>query len=259
MWVTTGLAPTPALLHQAMDAAVNLQGRYVERKDLSIQDLFQRYGMDRLLVFTRKGLFAYRNGVDKPAFFHPGLAPLRIKNLIRGDTDKMVEVAELIEGDSFLDCTLGWGADAVVASFVVGEKGKVVGIEANEVIAYMTKIGLSSWEDADPPVKEAMGRIEVVTGDHGDILKRLPTGSFDVVYFDPMFREPVANSPGLVALRPWANPSPLRRETIEEALRVCRRKVMMKERTGSDQFGKLGFTSLERTSATITFGVIEKS
>lgn len=258
MLVTTGLQGTPELKKAAQEAAIHLNAVYVERGEASISALFQQSDTDRLLVFTKKGLFAYQKGVATPAFFHPGLALLRIKNIMRGDNDKMVEAAQLKEGDAFLDGTLGWGADAIVASYVVGKKGRVVGIEADPVIAYMTKIGLQSWQEADPEATEAMRRIEVLTGKHDEVLKELPDSSFDVVYFDPMFRSPIEHSPGITPLRLWADPSPLKKETISEALRVSRRNVMMKERMGSGEFERLGFNPIPRPFATFTFGVIEK-
>lgn len=41
----------------------------------------------------------------------------------------MLRAAGLSEGDTFLDCTLGLGSDAIIASMAVGETGSVIGIE----------------------------------------------------------------------------------------------------------------------------------
>jgi hypothetical protein len=50
----------------------------------------------------------------------------------------------------------------------------------------------------------------------------------------------------------------LSRDAVKEALRVCRRKVMMKERNDSTEFDRLGFRRLNRPNSSITYGVIEK-
>src|SRR5215217_5858960 len=102
--------------------------------------------------------------------FHAGMAHLRLMRLRAGEPDTFVRVAELRAGDSVLDCTLGLGQDALVASLalcaVAGE-------------------GLRRYErGADTCV------VEVVHADAREHLKTLPSDSFDVVFFDPMFAKP---------------------------------------------------------------------
>lgn len=46
----------------------------------------------------------------------------------------MVEAMDLKPKMSVLDCTLGLGTDATVASYIVGENGKVVGLESATLI-----------------------------------------------------------------------------------------------------------------------------
>lgn len=259
MWLTTGHKPSKNLLNQAEQWQTHFSMNYVERKSDSIKTLMERHQMEQLLVLAEDHPRLYHRGVDKPYFFHPGMSVLRIKSILKGDNDVMIEVAQLVEGDSFLDCTLGLASDAITASFVVGAHGKVVGIEAITLIAKLTKDGLARWHQEDlPQFDEALRRIEVVAADHYDYLRELPSNSFDVVYFDPMFRLPVNESVGIASLRGFANTSALLEQSVKEALRVCRRKVMMKERVGSTEFARLGFKKVERPNASITFGVIEK-
>lgn len=259
MWVTTRHKPDKDLLDIVKAWCQRIDGKYVERKSDSIQTLMDKYEMDRLLVLSEDQHRLYIRGNKQPYFFHPGMSVLRIKGILKGDNDVMVQIAELREGDAFLDCTLGLASDAITAAYIVGEKGRVVGVESERVIAELTKDGLSRWHQEDiPHFNEALRRIEVVCADHLDYLRQLPSNSFDVVYFDPMFRKPVTSSVGITPLRDFANAHALKEETITEALRVCRRKVMMKERSESPEFERLGFKKIVRPNASTTFGVIEK-
>lgn len=101
-----------------------------------------------------------------------------------------------------------------------------------------------------------MRRIEVRHSHHLDYLKSLPDRSVDIVYFDPMFREPIAESASIHPLRHYANGEPLEMESVREAVRVARKTVVMKEARSSGEFERLGFTLPERGKSKITYGVI---
>ena len=59
-----------------------------------------------------------------------------------------------------LDCTLGMASDSIVASYVVGESGKVTGLEGNEYMAYIMENGLKTWSSSVSEIDEAMQRIQ---------------------------------------------------------------------------------------------------
>ena len=63
---------------------------------------------------------------------------------------------------------------------------------------------------------------------------------FDVVYFDPMFKEPNRKSASINSFRDFADHRGLTKEILMEALRVCKKRVVIKERQGSNEFEKLG-------------------
>ena len=92
--------------------------------------------------------------------------------------------------------------------------------------------------------------------DHLDYLRSLPSGSRDIVYFDPMFRDPLHDSAAIGSLRDLANGSALSAESVEEAKRVARKTVVLKEKRGSTEFARLGFTELARGNAKTSYGVI---
>ena len=91
-----------------------------------------------------------------------------------------------------------------------------------------------------------MRRIEVRHSHHLDYLKSLPDQSVDIVYFDPMFREPITDSASINPLRHYANGEPLDAESVREAIRVARKTVVMKEARSSGEFERLGFALPER-------------
>lgn len=188
--------------------------------------------------------------------FHPNMSALRIKQLQNGQKDLMVECSNMMEGDSVLDCTLGMGADAIVSSFVVGRKGKVVALESQAVIAAIVEHGLKTYETDRKELKRAMRAITVIHTDYREYLPKLADNSFDIVLFDPMFRETIEKSVAMQQLKPLANPNPINEEALQEAVRVARKRVLMKERRGSPEFKRLGF-DVVREAATYAWGMKE--
>ncbi|MDI3279956.1 MAG: class I SAM-dependent methyltransferase [Bacillota bacterium] len=221
---------------------------------LAAQELARRYGQPYVprsalstvpvgtLVVGRDGLRFYGEGGELR--FHPGLAVVRIKRLLAGEKDHLVEALDLRRGDAVLDCTLGLAADAIVASYAVGEEGMVVGVESSLPLVALVEQGLRTYQSGRRWVDEAMRRIRVVHADHREYLATCPDRSFDAVYFDPLFRWPVERSSALEPFRPLANPAPLSPEAVAEARRVARRRVVLKERRGSPEFARLGFVHL---------------
>ena len=186
------------------------------------------------------------------------MAHLRIKNLRSGQGDHLVHALGLTEGMCVLDCTLGTGADAIIESFAVGATGSVTALEANPIIAAVIGDGLAHATGDNYEMHAAMRRISVHAADALDYLRAQVDGSYDAVYFDPMFRRPVHESEGMNALRVLADARALTAEVIAEARRVARRRVIMKERQGSREFARLGFTDLAGGKySRVAYGVME--
>jgi hypothetical protein len=72
-----------------------------------------------------------------------------------------------------------------------------------------------------------------------------------------MFEETIEESVGLVPLKHIANYSPLEKETINEAKRVAKRRIVLKDHWKSKRFEQHGFHVLVRKSAKFHYGVIE--
>ncbi|MGG1661311.1 class I SAM-dependent methyltransferase [Brevibacillus sp. NRS-1366] len=240
MIVTTGLEPALTTLRHATELAKQFGLQVVQRKDLSLSEIRKRQNDQEVLVVSAQGARLEVPG-KKPFFFHPNTSAFRIKRLMRGDTDTMLAVCQIHPGDTVLDATLGLGADSIVFSYATGVEGKVVGIESERVLAIMVKDGLRHWSSDSEVLMEAMRRIEVRCNNHLEELKGLSDRSFDVVYFDPMFEMTVQSSSGIAGVREFANQQPLCEEAVSEALRVARKRVVLKEGKTGRMYERFGF------------------
>lgn len=254
--ITTTRKPDAASEIFAEELSRKLGGQFVKREDFSFDALKKIHGVENILLVKKNSLSVVT--AEGELFFHPNTAHLRIKNLRGGEGDRLVDALKISAGSTVLDCTLGLGSDALVESFVVGDSGKVVALEVNPLIAEVVRHGLKNFSDDSPHILQAMRRVEVVNADCRDYLKNCADNSFDVVYFDPMFRRPIQASSGLNPIRPLADARPLTEEIIREARRVAKFRVVMKEHNGSNEFNRLGFALTDGGKySSIAFGIVE--
>ncbi|MDI6631445.1 MAG: class I SAM-dependent methyltransferase [Bacillota bacterium] len=255
--VTTALAAGREAKEQALAFAAELGAVFVPRGRLGLEILMAAAGAEGALVVGRQRVSFLFGG--REFSFHPGTAALRIKNLRSGKPDQMIQAMDLRPGDAVLDCTLGLGADAIVASFVAGPEGRVVGVEKVPVVALVVGYGLRHYSfKEDPDVEAAMRRIQVVAADHLDYLRRVPGESFDVVYFDPFFRTPVRGASQLQPLRLLGEKAPLAAEALREAVRVARRRVVVKVRRDAGEPEYRFQRVVGGRHARVAYGIIEK-
>lgn len=254
--ITTGRKNQKSSIELAKMTANKLNIPFVERNNLSISALAQAHNVKHVLV-SKKG-FLRLITEDNEIFFHPSLAHLRIKNSLKSEGDRLIEAMNLQRGMKVLDCTLGLGADAIVESFAVGEEGSVTALEVNPYLAAVVEHGLQNFIDDNDNVVQAMRRVEVVNADYTDFLQSAADNSFDVVYFDPMFRHPLERSTALNPLRDIADRRAVTVEAIAEARRVARCRVVLKENAKSLEFERLGFKKIcGGKYSPIHYGVIE--
>ena len=255
MIVTTAGRTNEDYINKAKIVANDLGVRYVPRKKRSLSALHTTH--QNIVVVGKDGIQLYHKDSNEPYFFHPNVAMIRVKRLLKGEQDPLIDVSGLGEGDSFLDCTLGNGSDSLVASLVVGHCGSVVGIESSNALAYVTKEGLQSWGSDLELVNEAMRRIVVVNEDHFSYLQKQPSNSVDVIYFDPMFEETIEESNGLRAMSAFTSYTTITTETIAEARRVARKRIILKDHFRSTRFSNLGFHQHIRKTSKFHYGTIE--
>jgi 16S rRNA (guanine1516-N2)-methyltransferase len=239
--VTTPLRPSPAEEAEARAAAGRHGLPYARRGNRPAAEVARAAGADALLVLSPRGAILAAGGSERR--WAAGMGTLRARRLRRGaddptERDPFLEAAGLREGDLVLDCTVGLGADALVAAAAVGARGRVVGIEASAALAAWVAEGLRRLPD------EAARRIEIRAGDHAAALAALPERSFDVVLFDPMFRHARAGPAGFDLVRRLADPRPLSPAALARARLVARRWVVVKDGAPGWDLTRLGLVPL---------------
>lgn len=255
--ITTSGRPDETSITLAKAAQEILGYPIVERKKRSIARL-QRDYESAVLIAGAARYELYKIGMDQPLFFHPNSAAFRLKRLQKGETDPLVQIAKLKQGDTFLDCTLGFAADSIIASFIVGKEGIVRGIEGNPDIAFMTKMGLKAYPTKSTNLKNAMRRIEVVHAEAVQFLEGQADNSWDVVYVDPMFNASIEESSNFTPLRKVGLMDRLTMKWVQEAKRVCKRRVIVKDHFNSPVFDEFHFERCVRPNTKFHFGFISK-
>lgn len=255
--ITTGGRPDEQSRNLAIEAAKVLGYDVIERNKRSIARI-QRDYESAVLVAGSNRYDLYRVGMEQPLFFHPNSAAFRLKRMMNGETDPLIDVAQLKNGDSFLDCTLGLGSDSIIASFVVGNSGKVQGIEGDADIAFITGRGLKSYDSQSDALKEAMQHVQVIHADAIKFLESQPDASWDIVYIDPMFSKPIDESSNFTPLRKVGLQSSLTEKWVAEAKRVSKRRVVVKDRFDSPIFDTFKLDRIVRPNTKFHFGFILK-
>ncbi|MGA9288150.1 MAG: class I SAM-dependent methyltransferase [Anaerobacillus sp.] len=255
MIFTTAGRPTESLVKEARRLSDHYDGIYIPRGKRSVQQVIEKYHEPVLIVgFDR--LFMYTDDAEKPVFFHPNSAMFRCKALLRGQHDTFVNASGLKEGMSLLDCTAGLGSDSIVASLVTGENGYVQALEGSQH-ALLLQEGLKTWDSGNKLMNEAMRRISVRHNRYEEILPYLPNNEVDVVYFDPMFENTILESNGLNSIKQVALYDTLSDEMIKEAIRVARKRVVLKDFWQSSRFERLGFQQLIRKTSKFHYGFLD--
>lgn len=257
--VTTTREADENLNIKAEAIAKELEIPFISRGNLSINKVFLKNDYDYLLI-TEKDKLVIKGKDDSTLFWHPNMAELKINSIRSGSKESLSEACRAEEGDRILDCTLGLGSDSLVLSCATGRKGSVVGTEVNKYIAYLTKNGLERYKNDQERTIDYRGNIEVVNQSYEDYLGEQEDSSFDIVYFDPMFKNPNKKSTTINAFRSFADHRGLTKEVLAEALRVCRKRVVIKERYGENDLQKLGVEKFfgGKRKGSIIYGVIEK-
>ena len=124
---------------------INASGlRYVPRQKTGLAKIAADHNADAVIVWETEGPVLYIG--NEKLFFHPSMAKCRIAAYRKqGRADIMIKACQMQNGDSFLDCTLGMGADAIVASYF-SATGKITGLESQPVVAAVISWGMKMYE-----------------------------------------------------------------------------------------------------------------
>ena len=167
--VTTPFRPTPEALSAARDAALRRALPFQPRATRSLDEVAADAGADALLVL---GGFASLWVAGAEQRWHPGMGGLRAKRFLAGERitgDSFLEAARLRPGDAVLDCTLGLGADALVAAAAVGPGGRVVGLEGSPAAGRLGRRGVRP-----PPRRGRRPASRSIAADHATWLRSPP-------------------------------------------------------------------------------------
>ncbi len=211
----------PDAVRLARDAAQRWGLPYLERpKKVGIDDWLETraevvavYGATGWALRSRAGTLR----------FSLGMGELRAKRVAGGFVeDPLLTVGGVRRGDVVFDGTFGLGADTWVLAHIAGPHGQVTAVDTSVPLAFL---GAESIRLRPPPGRAP---IDVSAGESLARLRGLPSKSVDVVYFDPMFRTARRATPAFELLRTFAHHEPLTPEQLDEAFRVCRRRVVVK-------------------------------
>jgi hypothetical protein len=237
--VTAALDAREPELRAARDAARRHGLSFVPRAGRPLAEVRAGSGAEALLVLGAARVSVFLDGEERR--WNPGMGLLRARRLREGERDTrdpFLEAAGLRPGEAVLDCTLGLCADALVAAQAVGPTGRVVGIECSPALALLAEEGLRRLGGA------AAEGLEVWRADAARVLAALPSRSFDLVAFDPMFRHPRPQPPGFDLVRRLGDPHPLSAQALAQARRVARRAVLVKDGTPGWDLARLGLEPL---------------
>ncbi|KGA83985.1 hypothetical protein KQ41_04100 [Lysinibacillus fusiformis] len=254
--VTTAGRPDDESMALAAFACQTLGATFEPRKKRSVRKMSEAFQAN-IIVAGKNRYDYYAYGVEEPFFFHPNSAAFRLKRIARGEAEPFLEATQLQLGDTVLDCTLGLAADAMLAAYIVGETGRIVGLEANPNVAFIVWQGMQTYDTTELPLTACMRQIEVVQSEAVHYLKTLPANAFDVVYMDPMFEEAIEESNNFEALRRVGEHVTLTDEWVQEAKRVAKKRVVLKAHFRSEWFMKYHFQQYERVTAKFHYGVLE--
>ncbi|MDF2947053.1 MAG: ypiP [Bacillales bacterium] len=258
MKITTAGRTNNEMIEYAKLISIELCCEYISREKRSVELLSESYN-DDFIVVGKNRLELHLTTSRDPFFFHPNSALFRIKRIINNMNDPLIDICELKPGDTFLDCTLGIGSDAIVASFIVGSSGKVIGVESNKYIAYIVNEGLNKYVyDINKDIEDSLRRIKVINYNHLDYLKKQSSNSIDIVYFDPMFSLSIENSNGISKIKNIADYGAITEDVFNEALRVAKRRVVVKEHYQSEIFKEFNMNVVRRKTSLFHFGYVNK-
>lgn len=255
MIVTTTERPPEEIILRALRLADELQVPYIPRSNKTIRSMHAERTENEIIVVSRTDV-RLLSELQQPFFFHPSMAIVRLKRLMAGGTDTLLTLSEAEPGDTVIDCTAGLCSDSLVFSYAVGPQGRVVAIEASQALHVIVREGMRIYETGLPEVDTALRSIEAIHGNHEKLLRQMDDKSADIVYFDPMFERPISTSSNLVPLRSKAFGEPITEQSVKAAIRIARKKVILKDHRNSRQFERLGFNRARVSTSAVAYGVI---
>lgn len=223
IYVTPSLKADHDLCLEGRRWAEEIGAVFVPRHRRTQEALQAAYG-DRFLVYTTRGPQIMRSeGVH---FFSLNMAELRIQHIRQGKSDYLLEAIGAAGPIRFLDCTCGFGADAMTASFALPSGSVIEALEDSPLLAAVTAWGLKYFTHEYADVTAALRRIQLRQENYMTYLTQAADQQYDVVYFDPMFEHPVRGSCQFQPVRAIMNHDGLTEECLHLAMKKAKRVVI---------------------------------
>ncbi len=239
-FITTSLKNRSSDIILSKEIASKYNLLFIQRNNLTLDDLFNNYNCERIFVVKNKELILFNNKGEE-LFFHPGTGLIRTKVMERNEEDLLIKALGISPEDKVLDCTGGLANDSVVISYYL-EKGTLITLEKSMELFLIVKYGLLSYSRGSKKLKESFKRINLINIDYNKYFDELELLNlkevYDSIYFDPMFAKPVEESSGISKIREYASYDPLSKEIIEKALKYSKKRVVVKIRNNDFSFLK---------------------
>lgn len=245
-----------AVREMAEERAESLQIPYTVREG-TLEEMALRLHMEGFLIYGKTLPYFWTGGEEY--HFHLGTSVLRTEQMRRGNQDRLCRLLPSRGNLSVLDATFGQGGDSAVMSWFLKDRGRVTSLEKSTALYEVGRAGLSSFQDKDETLTEALRRIHLLHEDFHLFLQKAEPKSYDVIYFDTMFRAPVKRSENRIeGFRKAASYDRLDEEILHLALHIARKRIIVKERPFSPLFAGGLFTSLHyHKGQSTTYGVID--
>ena len=242
--VTTAIDKEAKLVKRAQDLAQLYVGVYQDRGKRTMKQIYRQ--AEGTLVLNKNELIYY-DAEGQKLFFHPNTAWLRVLN----GRDPLLEALACPTGASVLDATMGMASDSLVMQYFGYQ---VTALESNPLVHLIVSDGLSRFVMEDSRFTQAMRDLVTFCQDHETYLAQVEDKSIDCVYFDPMFKVGIEESKNLDGIRLLANRQPLTEETLAQAKRVARHRIVVKAHYQDPIFEDLGLTRIKRPNTKFHYG-----
>ena len=224
----------------------------------TLEEMESLFSKEGFLVYGKKMPYYYTKGEEY--HFHFGTAVLRREQMMGGHEDRLCRLLPQVGRCSVLDATFGQGGDSLIMSWFLGDRGTVTSLEKSIPLYEIGRSAVSSFEDRkEEELTLALRRIRLHHEDFMGFLKRQAPKSFDVAYFDPMFKAPVKRKENhMEGFRRAASYDEVTEEVLMAALQVVRKRIIVKERPFSHLFRKGIFSKVySRKGQSTAYGVID--
>ncbi|WP_315272447.1 class I SAM-dependent methyltransferase [uncultured Abiotrophia sp.] len=242
--VTTAIDKESSLVKRAQELAQLYGGIYQDRGKRTMKQIYCQ--AEGALVLNKNELIYY-DAEGQKLFFHPNTAWLRALN----GRDPLLEALACPTGASVLDATMGMASDSLVMQYFGYQ---ITALEYNPLVHLIVSDGLTRFVMEDSRFTQAMRDLVTYCQDYQTYLAQAKDKSIDCVYFDPMFKVGIEESKNLDGIRLLANRQPLTEETLEQAKRVARHRVVVKAHYQDPIFEDLGLARIKRPNTKFHYG-----